>query len=63
MPHPYSGGCECGAFRYNILGEPIVVYACYCTICQTQSGSAFGMAMRIERADFQVISGELKRFS
>lgn len=62
MPQPYKGGCECGSVRYVISGEPIVIYACHCTICQSQSGSAFGLAMRIHSSDFQVTSGELKSF-
>jgi len=62
MVQPYYGGCECGAVRYAVYGEPIVVYACHCTICQSQSGSAFGLAMRIHASDFQIISGELKSF-
>lgn len=62
MPNPYNGGCECGSVRYTISGGPIVVYACHCTICQTQSGSAFGLAMRIHAEDFQVVEGSLKSF-
>jgi hypothetical protein len=49
--------------RYKITGDPIVVYACHCTICQTQSGSAFGMAMRIDLTNFNITRGELKSFS
>jgi len=57
-----EGGCECGNIRYRITGEALVVYACHCTICQTQSGSAFAMAMRLPSAQFQLLKGELKRF-
>ena len=63
MTEPYTGGCECGSVLYQITGEPVVVYACHCTICQTQSGSAFGMAMRILADDFQMTAGQLKCFS
>ncbi|MFT4014840.1 MAG: GFA family protein [Paracoccus sp. (in: a-proteobacteria)] len=59
---PYHGGCECGAIRYTISAAPIVVYACHCTICQTQSGSAFGMAMRIPAESFSLTKGTLKTF-
>jgi len=41
---PYRGGCQCKAIRYEIAADPIMTYACHCTICQTQSGSAFGLA-------------------
>lgn len=62
MHPPYYGGCECGYIRYTISAAPIVVYACHCTICQTQSGSAFGMAMRIPAASFALTKGMLKTF-
>lgn len=63
MANPYHGGCECGAVRYVVRGEPIVVYACHCTICQSQSGSAFGMAIRFHADDFSLTSGELQTFT
>ncbi len=63
MPQPYHGGCQCRAVRYVITGEPIVTYACHCIICQSQSGSAFGLAMRIHVEDFQISTGELKSFT
>jgi hypothetical protein len=40
----HRGGCQCNAVRYEFRDDPFVVYACHCTICQRQSGSAFGMA-------------------
>lgn len=63
MSQPYRGGCECGAIRYVITGEPIVIYACHCTICQSQSGSAFGLAMRVHAKDFKITTGHLKKFT
>ena len=44
-----TGGCQCGAIRYRLLGAPTALYACHCRLCQQQSASAFGMSMRIER--------------
>ena len=63
MQFPLSGGCECGAIRYEIAAAPLVVYACHCTICQTQSGSAFGMAARIPKEAFRLTRGTLKSFT
>ncbi len=42
-----NGGCQCGHIRYRISEEMLELFACHCTICQTQSGSAFGMSMRL----------------
>jgi hypothetical protein len=62
MPAPYTGGCECGAVRYVVSDEPSMVFACHCTICQTQSGSAFGMGMRMPASSFRLTKGTLKTF-
>jgi hypothetical protein len=37
------GGCNCGAVRFEIVGEPMTVAACHCTTCRRQSGSAFSV--------------------
>ena len=44
-----TGGCQCGAIRYRLLGAPVALYACHCQLCQQQSASAFGMSMLVER--------------
>lgn len=35
------GGCPCGAVRYTVRGEPLVVGLCHCADCRKESGSAF----------------------
>jgi hypothetical protein len=62
MPAPYTGGCQCGAVRYEITGEPLTIYRCYCTDCQKQSGSAYGMSMLVPVEFFKLVRGELKSF-
>ena len=37
----YTGGCLCGALRYEAVGEPLYTGQCYCTDCQKASGSGF----------------------
>jgi len=37
----YTGGCLCGALRYEAEGEPLFAGHCYCGDCQKASGSGF----------------------
>jgi hypothetical protein len=53
-----DGGCGCGQVRYTINAPQMpAVYACHCTDCQTQSGSAFALQMPVFEAMLSV-SGE-----
>jgi hypothetical protein len=37
----YTGGCLCGALRYEAEGEPSYMGHCYCADCRRASGSGF----------------------
>lgn len=37
----YTGGCLCGAVRYEATGEPSLMGHCYCADCRKASGSGF----------------------
>jgi len=37
----YTGGCLCGALRYEADGEPLYMGHCYCSDCRKASGSGF----------------------
>ena len=37
----YTGGCLCGALRYEAEGEPRLTGHCYCADCRKASGSGF----------------------
>lgn len=63
MTELHAGGCQCAAVRYEISGEPLSAYVCHCTECQKQSGSAFGMAVRVARTDFRLIRGSLRSWT
>jgi hypothetical protein len=41
-PQPrYTGGCLCGALRYEAEGEATVMGHCYCADCRKASGAGF----------------------
>lgn len=48
-----KGGCQCGAVRYEVVGRPAFIWACHCTICQRQSGSAFALAV-VQEAKIEI---------
>ena len=41
MSTPFSGGCACGAIRYECTADPVFSWNCHCRDCQRASGSAF----------------------
>ena len=47
-----TGGCLCGAVRYEIEGDPLLSAVCHCRNCQKQAGSA--MSVLIGVADAQM---------
>jgi hypothetical protein len=57
---PMTGGCSCGAIRYEIGSFPLLLYTCNCTDCQTASGSAFALNMPVLVRDFHILQGEPK---
>jgi len=42
MSKAYTGGCACGAVRYEIAGEPVFMNDCQCLDCQHKSGTGHG---------------------
>lgn len=53
-----SGGCQCGAIRYQVDTKRSQLNICHCHDCQKQSGSAFGMSLVIPPDAFSLKQGE-----
>jgi len=41
MKTPLSGGCLCGAVRYEILAVPVRSVNCHCRTCQKWTGASY----------------------
>ena len=52
-----EGRCACGAVRYRLASEPLIVHCCHCTNCRRQTGSAFVVNVLIEADRVEVLSG------
>jgi hypothetical protein len=57
-----DGSCHCGRITYEAEADPEKVLICHCTDCQTLSGSAFRVVVRVPRDAFKVLSGQPKSY-
>ena len=58
-----SGGCQCGAIRFEVTGAPERVYCCHCTECRRQSASAFGISAIYRPDALRLVRGEPREWS
>jgi hypothetical protein len=61
MAAPFTGGCRCGAVRYECSAEPLVTVNCHCHDCQRSSGSPFASVLLVPH-DAVKITGAVKWF-
>jgi len=57
MTVPFTGGCACGAIRYECTAEPVVMLKCHCRDCQQAGGGAFAAAVLVPVESFKFTSG------
>lgn len=57
-----TGGCLCGAVRYELKSEPLMTAVCHCTHCQRQSGTMFSTNLGVPETAY-VQTGETKVFT
>ena len=62
MNNGWTGGCLCGAVRYQLSASPKAVVVCHCTDCQKQAGSAFSVVGVAARDDL-TLTGALSSFT
>jgi hypothetical protein len=57
---PFSGGCACGAIRYEAAAEPVVMLRCHCRDCQRSSGGPFSSFVIVPAVAFRLLQGSLR---
>ena len=58
MTKPYTGGCACGAIRYETRSEPVFQNHCQCLDCQKRSGTGHGSYLTFPKRAEIKITGE-----
>jgi hypothetical protein len=62
MTNTMTGGCLCGAVRYEIAGDPAMQLVCHCSHCQKQAGSAFSTIIGVPETAVALTQGRPKSF-
>lgn len=62
IPNKITGGCHCGAIRYEASSPPATGGLCHCRDCQRSSGSAFEALAMFPQDDLVFIKGEPKLY-
>jgi hypothetical protein len=52
----FEGGCACGAVRYRLTSEPMIVHCCHCRDCQRQTGGGFAVNALIETSRIEMLA-------
>ena len=62
MSKTISGGCHCGAVRYEFSGDPVVGAMCHCDNCKRFTGTGHATNLVVPADGFSV-TGELSTYS
>ena len=57
-----TGGCLCGAIRYEIDGEPFRIANCHCDDCRKATGSAYATNLFFKEQQIKILQGTPKKF-
>jgi hypothetical protein len=60
MTIPFTGGCECGAIRYEVTEAPLVMFNCHCRPCQKVTGGPYTPVVLVRRKAFRFTQGTPK---
>jgi hypothetical protein len=57
-----TGGCLCGAVRYELNSAPKLSVSCHCRDCQYVSGGAPAHALIMRAEDVTITQGQVKEY-
>ncbi len=53
MSKTWTGGCQCGAVRYELLEKPTGAHLCHCRMCQKQFGGFYAALASVPKTKFK----------
>lgn len=56
--YPLTGGCNCGAVRFEVTEPLVYAYYCHCTRCQRRSGCGAAPGAIPAPGSFKITQGE-----
>lgn len=59
----YTGGCYCGAIRYEANGDTLLKAQCHCRECQYFAGGQSNLTMSVAVDGFSYTQGKPEQFS
>ena len=59
-PETVTGGCLCGAVRYEAAGTPVYVPYCHCETCRKATGAPVVLFVMFEKDQVRFTQGERK---
>lgn len=57
-----TGGCYCGAIRYQVAGPALNQVVCHCTMCRGTSGAPCVAWFTVASGGLKLLSGKLSAF-
>jgi hypothetical protein len=60
LPTTFTGGCACGAIRYESTVASLFMLNCHCWDCQRSSGGPFSSFVIVPKEAFKLTKGSLR---
>jgi hypothetical protein len=55
---PLTGGCNCGAVRFEVTEPPVSAFYCHCGRCQRRTGTSASAQAHCAPGSFRIVTGE-----